>query len=198
LATFDGTIRTTWTPGALQFQGGPYAFDGTTAACEGTFVFDFTDILEEASESDVYELHVLDSTRRNPAELLGYKLTDVSQGLVSGGLLGAPVVIDNDELTVSLEYPSAGAHAPVAVASAQPVSGRVPLAVTFDGSRSSDSGSDIFSYVWDFGDGSPAGQGAVVKHTYGTAGTYTATLTVGDRGWTESSSQVVISATRRK
>ena len=40
------TIPTvTWEPGAINFQGGPYAFDGTTVARDGTFVFDFSDLL---------------------------------------------------------------------------------------------------------------------------------------------------------
>ncbi len=37
-------------------------------------------------------------------------------------------------------------------------------------------GSNV-SYTWDFGDGTPDGSGAVVTHTYTTAGNYTATVT---------------------
>jgi hypothetical protein len=191
-----------WTPGALQFQGGPYAFDGTSVPCEGTFVFDFTDVLRNASDSDLYELHVADSTRRNPAELLGYKLTDMNQGWVSGGLLGSPFVVDNAESTASLTYPSDPESVPVARASAQPASGRAPLTVTFDGRMSSDPGDDIFSYSWNFGDGSTPVQvrapSTTTTHTYRTAGTYVATLTVTDEGWAESSAQVVVTATGKK
>jgi len=199
LATFDGTTGTTWTPGALQFQGGPYAFDGTTAPCEGTFVFDFTDVLGDASD-DLYQLYVLDSTRRSPAEFLGYKLTDTT-GLMSGGLLLSPVTFDNDTMVAGLEYPSADEGTPpVAVATVSPTSGRAPLRVTFSGSGSSGSVGDIVSYVWDFGDGSAPGEGSVVTHTYSAAGTYTATLTVADQGWSESSTskQVVVTATGKK
>ncbi|MCU0249434.1 MAG: PKD domain-containing protein [Vicinamibacterales bacterium] len=51
--------------------------------------------------------------------------------------------------------------------------------VTFDGSLSTDSDGRIVSYAWNFGDGS-RGSGAVVKHDYSNAGSYTVTLTVTD------------------
>jgi hypothetical protein len=193
LATSDGQeTLTTWIPGALQFQGGAYAFDGTRTACEGTFVFDFTDVLSYGSGSDLYQLHILDSTRRSPAELLGYELID-RDGLVSGGFLSSAVTFDNDMMTVGLPYPSdAEDTGPVAVATASPISGRAPLRVTFDGSGST---GDLISYVWDFGDGSALGEGAVVTHTYSAAGTYTATLIVADQGWSESSQEVVVTVT---
>ncbi len=38
----------------------------------------------------------------------------------------------------------------------------------------------IFSYVWDFGDGSPSGSGAQPVHLYGVPGMYTVTLRVTD------------------
>jgi len=198
LATFDGANRATWTSSALQFQGGSYAFDGTTVACEGTFVFDFTDVLGDVSDS--YELWVADSTRDgSAAELLGYKLTDIAHawgGLFSPGEVMKP---DGSGVTASLSLADPSAeHVPVAVMSASPASGRAPLAVKLDGSASSDSAGDISSYVWDFGDGSPLGQGSVVTHTYSAVGTYTAKLTVADQGWSESSTGVGITATRKR
>jgi len=69
---------------------------------------------------------------------------------------------------------------PTAVATANPSSGLPPLSVTLDGSGSSDPDGDPLAYSWDFGDGSPAGSGVSVQHTYGSAGPYTATLTVDD------------------
>jgi hypothetical protein len=139
LATWDGDMRTPWTPGALQFQGGPYAFDGTTVACEGTFVFDFTDILQYPSDSDAFELWVADDDDlgnvdsfgrrdRRPAELRYYQLTDVINGATNGGPLDPPLQIDAGVDSVSLDYPSY--TGPVAVASASPTSGRAPLLVT--------------------------------------------------------------------
>jgi PKD repeat protein len=68
---------------------------------------------------------------------------------------------------------------PVAVVSANPTMGQLPLTVNFDGSGSSDSDGTIISYSWDFGDGS-TGSGMSVSHEYTQQGTYTATLTVMD------------------
>lgn len=68
---------------------------------------------------------------------------------------------------------------PVAVVSANPTTGQLPLTVNFDGSGSSDSDGTIVSYSWDFGDGS-TGSGMSVSHEYDQQGTYTATLTVMD------------------
>jgi len=95
--TLAGSNGTAWTPGALQFQGGPYAFDGTAVACEGTFVFDFTDVFQQAtSASDLYELWVTDDgdlsnsasfgrRDRRPAKLLNYSLVVSPNGPANGG-----------------------------------------------------------------------------------------------------------------
>jgi PKD repeat protein len=53
------------------------------------------------------------------------------------------------------------------------------LAVTFNGTSSSDADGTIVSYAWNFGDGA-TGTGATVTHTYPSAGTYSVTLTVTD------------------
>ncbi|MCG6971287.1 MAG: PKD domain-containing protein [Gammaproteobacteria bacterium] len=59
-----------------------------------------------------------------------------------------------------------------------PTTGIDGVAVTFDGSGSSDSDGSIVSYDWDLGDGS-ADAGMSVTHTYA-GGSYTITLTVTD------------------
>ncbi len=51
--------------------------------------------------------------------------------------------------------------------------------VSFDGSLSTDADGTIVSYSWDFGD-SNTGVGVATSHTYDTAATYTATLTITD------------------
>lgn len=68
---------------------------------------------------------------------------------------------------------------PVADISAVPVSGDVPLVVSFDGTNSYDSDGSITSYSWNFGDGTN-GSGSSVSHTYNSVGTYLAVLTVTD------------------
>jgi hypothetical protein len=62
------------------------------------------------------------------------------------------------------------------------------LAISADGSASSDADGPITSFSWDFGDGG-MGEGASVQHTYSAPGTYQVTLTVADNLW----SQVTVS-----
>jgi PKD repeat protein len=70
---------------------------------------------------------------------------------------------------------------PTAVISAPvgPVTGNAPFAVNFNGTGSNDSDGSITSYAWTFGDGTQA-TGITASHTYTTAGSYTAKLTVTD------------------
>ncbi|WP_374210647.1 beta strand repeat-containing protein [Dermatobacter hominis] len=86
---------------------------------------------------------------------------------------------------------------PVADAStSSPLTGKAPLAVTFDSAGSTDD-DGIVSYAWNFDDpssGSNTATGQTATHTYATAGTYDATLTVTDGdGATDSATvQVVV------
>ena len=68
------------------------------------------------------------------------------------------------------------------------------LDCTFDGSNSSDSDGSIQSYSWGFGDGS-TGSGTTVSHTYGSAGTYTVTLSVTDDSGLSASINTAVSVT---
>jgi PKD repeat protein len=84
-------------------------------------------------------------------------------------------------------------QAPTAVISATPTSGEAPLAVSFDGSGSSDSDGTIVSYAWDFGPSTGSGQ--VTSYTYTEPGTYTVTLTVtDDDGATDSASVTIVAS----
>jgi PKD repeat protein len=126
----------------------------------------------------------------NPADALGASLSfnlpaagtyylsvqGVGKGdLVSGysdyGSLG--------QYALALSAPTGSGAAPVAVASATPTSGTVPLAVNFSSAGSSDSDGSIVATAWTFGDGASAG-GPTASHTYTAAGTYTVTLQVTD------------------
>lgn len=82
---------------------------------------------------------------------------------------------------------------PTAKATATPTTGTAPLAVQFDGSGSTDPDGTIASYSWAFGDGQTA-TGAKVSHTYATAGTYKAVLTVTDDKAAKSTASVTITA----
>jgi len=98
---------------------------------------------------------------------------------------------DTATLDISVASPNV---APTAVISG-PVNGTEGVAVSFDGSGSSDLDGNVVSYDWDFGDNS-AGSGMNVTHTYA-AGTYTLTLTVtDDMGATDSATiNITITAT---
>src|SRR4051794_30129944 len=83
------------------------------------------------------------------------------------------------------EYqPSGTSQPPVAAVSVTPSSGTVPLAVTADGSGSSDPQGQALTYTFDFGEGTVVGpqSAATASHTYGATGTFTVTLTVRDTG----------------
>ncbi len=70
-------------------------------------------------------------------------------------------------------------QAPVAVATAAPERGTVPLTVSFDATGSSDPDGDSLSYLWDFGNGETS-SAATPSKTYEQAGSFPVTLTVND------------------
>jgi len=82
-------------------------------------------------------------------------------------------------------------QAPTAAIDANPLSGPAPLLVDFSAAGSSDADGSIVAYTWDFGDGA-TGTGAAPSHTYQSAGSYTATLTVSDDGGASDSASVAI------
>jgi PKD repeat protein len=91
-------------------------------------------------------------------------------------------VTDNDGGIGSVQHTVTVAAPPANVKpTAAFTSNATNLAVSFDGSGSTDSDGTISTYAWDFGDGGTATT-AKPSHTYATANTYTVTLTVTDDG----------------
>ena len=92
-------------------------------------------------------------------------------------------VTDNGGLTASdtkvITVSPVPNNPPTAAIAATPTVGKGPLAVSFDGSGSTDSDGTLTAYVWAFGDGNSA-TGTTASHIYTTAGVYIATLTVTD------------------
>jgi len=92
-------------------------------------------------------------------------------------------VTDDDGATgtqqVAIEVSLDPNIAPSAAFSTSVISGSAPLAVSFDGSASSDVDGTIATYAWNFGNGQNAA-GATAAVTYNLPGTYIATLTVTD------------------
>jgi PKD repeat protein len=106
------------------------------------------------------------------------------------------VTLPKQSITLLVLLPASSKPAPpVAVLAASPLAGTAPLAVSFNGGGSSDPSAAITSYGWNFGDGSTA-SGVTASHTYATAGSYTATLTVTDSigGTASASVSITVSA----
>jgi PKD repeat protein len=118
------------------------------------------------------------------------RLSDVAY---SGSTLAATVPAQS--ITLFVLAPGGQVNQPPAAAiSAAPLSGNAPLTVAFSGSGSSDPDGTIASYAWDFGDGSSS-TGVSVSHTYQTAASYTATLTVTDNQGAMASATKTIAVT---
>ena len=180
-ASTESAPTATWDPLAINFQGGPYAFNGTTTACDGTFVLDFTDLLP--ADDSVYNFYVgmCDNLAGNAATLKASKLIDLTTipptEIVA---TDTPKTADNSQIYsyVSYQYKTHDIL-PVAAMSATPTSGVSPLIVLFSGVGSYDPDGTVVSYNWDFGDGF-SGTGQTVSHTYNNPGTFTARLSVTD------------------
>lgn len=82
---------------------------------------------------------------------------------------------------VRLDYYGTRERPPTALATATPTSGPAPLTVAFQAAGASDPNGDALTYAWDVdGDGTTDARGLNAQHTYRSAGTYTARLTVTD------------------
>ncbi|MFA5719009.1 MAG: PKD domain-containing protein, partial [Desulfobulbaceae bacterium] len=104
--------------------------------------------------------------------------------------------VESDYAQEVVLLPEGAANSPpTAVIASSATVGSAPLQVQFDGSSSSDSDGSIVSYRWDLGDGSTA-TGAQVTHTYNTAGTFTAQLTVTDNDGLSASASTPVLVTQ--
>ena len=92
---------------------------------------------------------------------------------------------------------SSGNFPPDAQFTYTPTTGNAPLTVSFDAGTSTDPNgpSDIVSYSWNWGDGTPNGSGVNVGHSFATANTYLVVLTVTDSGGLSDTSSGVVLVT---
>ena len=149
---------------------------GNSSDPDGTIVSYSWNFGDGTNSTDPNPVHVYNTAGTFTAVLT---VTDNS------GLTGSNSVI----ITASSQ-PTAN-QSPVAVAGADKTSGNAPLTVNFSSQGSSDPDGTITGYSWNFGDGTSSNL-ANPSHTYNSAGTFTATLTVTDNGGATSSSSVVI------
>ncbi len=98
----------------------------------------------------------------NPSEALTYH--------------GGPVV-DAHTVYAIFWNPTGAAAPPTASLAVSNPTGHAGVALTFNASASK--GSNL-TYTWNFGDGQPPANGAVVQHAFAAPGSYTVTLTVQD------------------
>jgi len=97
--------------------------------------------------------------------------------------------------TAAQSTTSAISTPPTAVISSSAAAGASPLQVSFDGSGSTAANKGtIVSYLWNFGDGGSA-TGAHTTHTFTTAGTYAAVLTITDGNKVQSTATTPIVVT---
>jgi len=94
---------------------------------------------------------------------------------------------DTANVTITVNQPTN--NAPVAVASATPITGNAPLQVQFVGSNSTDDNA-ITSYYWNFADDPSSAINPV--RTFNTPGVYVVTLTVSDAAGLTSTASVTI------
>jgi endonuclease/exonuclease/phosphatase family metal-dependent hydrolase len=112
-------------------------------------------------------------------------------------LNSAPGALKNDGVilpsTIGTPPPPPSNQPPQVTINANPVSGAAPLAVYFT-STAADPDGYISSYSWTFGDGNTSSQ-VNPSNLYGSAGTYTAWLTVTDNAGATASVSKVITVT---
>jgi hypothetical protein len=70
-----------WIPGAIIFQGGEYAFDGTTTPTDGTFILDFTDLINaHGIDGNAFYLNVEDNTAEDAVTVKDFRVIDYEKG----------------------------------------------------------------------------------------------------------------------
>lgn len=148
---------------------------------EGSLVLDDYDIVADVgSETPI-------------AKSFNVTVSDGQLGLNFSALASTGGV--NQPKVSAIEVQVDGNAAPVAVASATPLNGDIPLNVSFTGDNSTDDVA-VVSFLWDFKDGSPTSSTANPDHTFTAAGTYEVELTVADaEGLTDTTTISIIAST---
>ncbi|MCA9986584.1 MAG: PKD domain-containing protein, partial [Anaerolineales bacterium] len=153
------------------------------------------------ARSDLYGMRISETGTVIDPQGFIFANSELSEGnphvaAANGVSLFAGSIFQNGQAAYRIGYQQfglAGNQWPVAVASADQVSGDVALTVNFSAAGSTDSDGTIASYAWDFGDGTTAAT-ANPSHVYTTPGDYVAVLTVTDNQGATTSNAVAITA----
>lgn len=182
-STAGTTPSSTWSSKALNYTGGNYAFNGTTTTCDGTFVFDFSDLAASISGTTRWFAGLYDNKTGDAATLKAYNLYNVTAGgdVLLASADNVPASVDAGQIYRWVDSALDPSNQPPVANAGPDQTATVGQVVTFNGSGSLDPDGSINSYEWTFGDGT-FGTGAIVTHPYGAAATYTVTLTVTDNG----------------
>ena len=110
-STSETTPSATWTPEALDYKGGPLAFDGGTTAVDGTFSLDFTDLINDNGLSVAtrkrWYLIVSDSAADGKSvSVKDFSLFDVDANQTIASTNSFPQSADGSSATVWVDYPS--------------------------------------------------------------------------------------------
>ncbi len=92
-----------WTPQILRWSGGPYAFDGTTTTCNGSFALDFTDLAPPVDEVRRYFLRVASSSGGGDDWVHSFTLVDAA-GTALASADGLPVLLDDGSLDIGIDH----------------------------------------------------------------------------------------------
>ncbi len=102
----------TFISGAINYQGGPYEFNGTQGDTPETvtFALDLSDLINSSSSASRFYLQVSDNARNHPTTLTSYCLHDlVNRETVSAS--GLPKTVNNNTIISHIDYefhPKAG------------------------------------------------------------------------------------------
>jgi PKD repeat protein len=147
---------------------------------------------------DKMALYKVDGTAYTDTELTNAPVSETT-GTIEGAADNSPynvqVTVEDDadpaaSTTVDFQWFIGAQGDPLAVISAEPVSGVAPLVVQFNGSGSMPA-VDIVTYLWDFKDENTSNE-MNPEHTFNTPGTYEVSLTVTDNNDVTATSTITI------
>lgn len=153
-------------------------YTGTTATLHGTVTS------PDAAAIVTWSWQVVGSPEGSTWTLSGGDSPDASftPGLAGDYLISLQVVdaFLGASVPVTVTVHALDNMPPVAVATANPISGVVPLMVCFDGSQSSDPEGGPLNFLWTLGDGGATATAATVCHIYQQPGEYKVSVAVTD------------------